>query len=130
MRNVQGLYKVNERLFDPHKLHKICRAKLDISTVKLRFSEEFDKNFWSSYNEEDEQRMNIIGQNGNDGEHYEDEKFNDLDLNKDGIIDENERSIAENKIKELEKKIKPGVSGFRVNKFKEEINKIKKSLEK
>lgn len=42
--NVQGLYKVNERIFDPHKLHKICRAKLDISTVKLRFSEEFDKN--------------------------------------------------------------------------------------
>ena len=100
------------------------------STNTHQIDEEFDKNFWSSYNEEDEQRMNIIGQNGNDGEHYEDEKFNDLDLNKDGIIDENERSIAENKIKELEKKIKPGVSGFRVNKFKEEINKIKKSLEK
>ena len=100
------------------------------STNTHQIDEEFDKNFWSSYNEEDEQRMNIIGQNGNDGEHYEDEKFNDLDLNKDGIIDENERSIAENKIKELEKKIKPGVSGFRVNKFKEEINKIKKFLEK
>ena len=100
------------------------------STNTHQIDEEFDKNFWSSYNEEDEQRMNIIGQNGNDGEHYEDEKFNDLDLNKDGIIDENERSIAENKIKELEKKIKPGVSGFRLNKFKEEINKIKKSLEK
>ena len=100
------------------------------STNTHQIDEEFDKNFWSSYNEEDEQRMNIIGKNGNDGEHYEDEKFNDLDLNKDGIIDENERSIAENKIKELEKKIKPGVSGFRVNKFKEEINKIKKSLEK
>ena len=41
--NVLGLYKVNETLFDPHKLHKICRVKLDKSTVKLRFSEEFDK---------------------------------------------------------------------------------------
>jgi len=99
-------------------------------TSTHQIDKEFDKDFWSSYNEEDEQRMNIIGQNGNDGEHYEDEEFNDLDLNKDGIIDENERSIAENKIKELEKKIKPGISGFRVNKFKEEINKIKKSLEK
>tara|TARA_Y100000385_G_scaffold91138_1_gene94028 strand:+ start:1380 stop:2588 length:1209 start_codon:yes stop_codon:yes gene_type:complete len=99
-------------------------------TSTHQIDKEFDEGFWSSYNEEDEQRMNIIGQNGNDGEHYEDEEFNDLDLNKDGIIDENERSIAENKIKELEKKIKPGVSGFRLNKFKEEINKIKKSLEK
>jgi len=99
-------------------------------TSTHQIDKEFDKDFWSSYNEEDEQRMNIIGQNGNDGEHYEDEEFNDLDLNKDGIIDENERSIAKNKIKELEKKIKPGISGFRVNKFKEEINKIKKSLEK
>ena len=100
------------------------------STNTHQIDEEFNKNFWSSYNEEDEQRMNIIGQNGNNGEHYEDEEFNDLDLNKDGIIDENERSIAENRIKELEKKIKPGISGFRINKFKEEINKIKKSLGK
>ncbi len=99
-------------------------------TSTHQIDKEFDKDFWSSYNEEDEQRMNIIGQNGNDGEHYEDEEFNDLDLNKDGIIDENERSIAENRIKELEKKIKPGTSGFRINKFKEEINKIKKSLGK
>ncbi|MDB4549315.1 hypothetical protein N9Z86_00170 [bacterium] len=99
-------------------------------TSTPQIDKEFDKGFWSSYNEEDEQRMNIIGQNGNDGEHYENEEFNDLDLNKDGIIDENEKSIAENKIKELEKKIKPGISGFRINKFKEEINKIKKSLEK
>jgi len=99
-------------------------------TSTHQIDKEFDKDFWSSYNEEDEQRMNIIGQNGNDGEHYENEEFNDLDLNKDGIIDENERSIAENRIKELEKKIKPGTSGFRINKFKEEINKIKKSLGK
>lgn len=47
--NVQGLYKVNERLFDPHKLHKICRAKLDKSAVNLRFSEEFDKNMIDNF---------------------------------------------------------------------------------
>ena len=34
------------------------------------------------YSEEDEKRMDIIGQNGNDGEHYSDD-----DYNKDGIID-------------------------------------------
>ena len=72
--------------------------------------------------------MNIIGQNGNDGEHYEDKEFNDLDLNKDGIIDENEKLIAKDKIKELESKIKSGMSGFRINKIREEINKIKKYI--
>jgi len=93
--------------------------------------------------EDAEKRMNIVGQNGNTGEHYleEDEilindlvskisqKIDDnLDLNQDGVIDEDERKIAESRIKELEKKIKPGVSGFRINKFKEEIKKIKDSL--
>ena len=93
----------------------------------------------------DERRMDIIGQNGNDGEHYDDinignttqideifdqKKYDELDLNQDGIIDENEIKIAEDRIKQLERNIKPGVSGFRINKFKEEIDKIKKSLGK
>ena len=42
--------------------------------------------FPEDYNEEDEKRMNIIGQNGNDGEHYDDLDKNDI--NKDGIVDE------------------------------------------
>ena len=78
-----------------------------------------------------ERRMDIIGQNGNEGEHYnlaDDQEFDKLDLNEDGVIDQNEREIAESRIKELESKIKPGISGFRINKFKEEILKIKKSL--
>ena len=97
-------------------------------TSTHQIDKEFDNGFWSSYNEEDEQRMNIIGQNGNDGEHYEDKEFNGLDLNKDGIIDENEKLIAKDKIKELESKIKSGMSGFRINKIREEINKIKKYI--
>ena len=39
--------------------------------------------------DEDEKRINIIGQNGNDGLHYD-----KLDLNKDGIIDKNEYEAA------------------------------------
>ena len=35
---------------------------------------------------EDEERMNIIGQNGNTGEHYNDE-LEKYDLNKDGKLD-------------------------------------------
>ena len=42
--------------------------------------------FPEDYSEEDEKRMNIIGQNGNDGEHYDD--LNENDINKDGVVDE------------------------------------------
>ena len=38
------------------------------------------------YTEEDEKRMDIIGQNGNEGIHYDKE----LDFNKDGVIDESD----------------------------------------
>ena len=41
--------------------------------------------------------MDIIGQNGNDGEHY------DLDVNNDGLIDKNEIKIAQNRSQEIEK---------------------------
>ena len=52
---------------------------------------------WGDYSEEDEKRMDIIGQNGNDGEHY------DLDVNNDGLIDKNEIKIAQNRSQEIEK---------------------------
>ena len=42
-----------------------------------------------------EKRMEIIGQNGNDGEHY-----SELDLNKDGIIDNEETKLAIKQIKD------------------------------
>ena len=44
---------------------------------------------------DDEKRMDIIGQNGNDGLHYD-----ELDLNKDGVIDKNERELAINSLKD------------------------------
>ena len=42
--------------------------------------------FPEDYNEEDEKRMDIIGQNGNDGEHYDNLDKNDV--NKDGVVNE------------------------------------------
>jgi hypothetical protein len=44
-----------------------------------------------------ERRMEIIGQNGNDGEHY-----SGLDLNNDGVINEKDIEIAKNRIKEID----------------------------
>jgi len=46
--------------------------------------------------EEAERRMEIIGQNGNDGEHY-----SELDLNKDGKIDQKEIEFALKRIKQI-----------------------------
>ena len=96
-----------------------------------------DVGIWpSDYNEEDEKRMDIIGQNGNDGEHYSnlvntfevDKKFNELDLDKDGKVSEEEIQKAKLEIESLEKQIKPGLSGFRVNKIRDRINVIKSLL--
>jgi hypothetical protein len=59
------------------------------------------------YTEEDEKRMDIIGQNGNDGEHYDNLEN---DLNKDGIIDINDVNVAKNRIEELKKFLVPKYS--------------------
>ena len=63
--------------------------------------------------------MDIIGQNGNDGEHY-----SILDLNQDGIISEDEIKIIKGKIKKIHNKV-----GGNLLSHPEELKRIKK-LEK
>tara|TARA_R100000742_G_C4277280_1_gene99027 strand:+ start:1473 stop:2681 length:1209 start_codon:yes stop_codon:yes gene_type:complete len=77
--------------------------------------------------EENEERMNIIGQNGNEGLHYEGE--NVVDTNKDGIITKDEVQNAVNRIKELKRSIE-GVtkSSNRVDKALKEIKKLEGDL--
>ena len=77
--------------------------------------------------EENEERMNIIGQNGNEGLHYEGE--NVVDTNKDGIITKDEVQNAVNRIKKLKKSIE-GVtkSSNRVDKALKEIKKLEGDL--
>jgi len=48
-----------------------------------------------------EKRMEIIGQNGNDGEHY-----SELDLNNDGVVNEKDLEFAKNRIKEIDRLLK------------------------
>tara|TARA_R110001606_G_scaffold108296_1_gene233385 strand:+ start:27 stop:554 length:528 start_codon:yes stop_codon:yes gene_type:complete len=71
--------------------------------------------------EEAEKRMEIIGQNGNDGGHY-----SELDLNKDGKIDQSELKVAKDRLNFLQKSI-AGVtkSSNRVDKALKEIKKLK-----
>ena len=77
--------------------------------------------------EENEERMNIIGQNGNEGLHYEGE--NVVETNKDGIITKDEVQNAVNRIKKLKKSIE-GVtkSSNRVDKALKEIKKLEGDL--
>ena len=74
--------------------------------------------------EEAERRMEIIGQNGNDGEHY-----SELDLNKDGKIDQSELKIAKDKLQSLKNILKGEVNNsYKTNKILKEIKKLKKLI--
>ena len=70
-----------------------------------------------------ERRMEIIGQNGNDGNHY-----SELDLNQDGIVDETEIKKAKNTIKELEKHLQTNISSWRRKKIRDKIELLKNKL--
>ena len=75
---------------------------------EIKTQEEFMKNldnlekqkgmFPKDYDEENERRMNIIGQNGNDGEHYD-----KLDINKDGTVDKVDQEIVKRRLNEISK---------------------------
>ena len=71
--------------------------------------------------------MNIIGQNRNEGIHYEGENI--VDTNKDGIITQDEISSALDRIKHLESSIAGiTISSNRVDKALKEIKKLKSGL--
>jgi hypothetical protein len=54
---------------------KIYRKNLYEEKIEVKN----EPNVFDEYSEEDEKRMDIIGQNGNDGEHYEEEKEIEVD---------------------------------------------------
>ncbi len=56
------------------------------------------------------------------------EEFNILDLNKDGIVDENEIDIAKNKIQKLKNQLKQSLSGWRIKKIQNELKQLKGKL--
>jgi hypothetical protein len=58
----------------------------------------------------------------------EEQQYDPLDLNRDGIVDENERAIAKQKIEELETRLQTPVSGWRQRKIQSEINFLKSKI--
>ena len=70
---------------------------------EIKTQDEFMKNLniLKKLKIENEKRMNIIGQNGNDGEHY-----SELYLNQDGKVDIEDRLLIISKLKTLQKEFK------------------------
>ena len=99
---------------------------------ELLVNESSDNKPW--YDEEAEHRMDIIGQNGNEGEHYENElasqqEFDILDLNKDGVVDDEERAIAQNRIANIENDLQNlSLSGWRANKMRQEAEELRQKI--
>ena len=60
----------------------------------------------------------------------EEQQYDPLDLNRDGIVDENEIAIAKQQIEELETRLQNPVSGWRQRKIQSEINSLKSKIEK
>ena len=99
-------------VFDPLAISLVIAANFafDKAYPKKKYKENLyeekveikdNSSIWpEDYTEEDEKRMDVIGQNGNDGEHY-----SELDLNKDGIIDNEETKLAKKQIKSIKDKI-------------------------
>ena len=111
--DVEGMRKVVEK-FDTFN-----EAIEDFDITLQDGLEDMDNEEWEAA----EKRMEIIGQNGNDGKHY-----SELDLNEDGIIDETEIKKAKDTIKELEKHLQTNISSWRRKKIRDKIKLLKNKL--
>ena len=92
--------KYKENLYGERVEDIIVKDSEEIKTNK-EFMDNLDKIEKIKDWEEAEKRMNIIGQNGNDGEHY-----SEWDLNGDGKVDIKDRLLMISKLKSLQKEFK------------------------
>ncbi len=99
-------------------------------TTQEEFMENLDKLEKIKDWEAAEKRMEIIGQNGNNGEHYEDipKELSWLDLDGDGFISEVELKDAYKNISKLEKILNSNISKDKQKYILNLINEIKKRI--
>ena len=76
----QDYFKERNKLVDEYTIKNKEKSKEKDLILKNEPPQWF--NLEKEYTDEDEKRMDIIGQNGNDGDHYD-----EFDLNKDGKVD-------------------------------------------
>ena len=113
-------------VFDPLAVSLVVAANFAYNQAypKIRYKKNLyqekveDKpNIFDSYSKIDEDRMDIIGQNGNDGEHYDSD-----DLNKDGKVDESDLEVYNN----MKSKYPKGTDEW--NRVNQEIDRLKKRI--
>jgi hypothetical protein len=100
-----------------------------LEDIEVKDAEEITstKEFLDTLDQIEKQRGEIIDDEPNDEE--EDEEWDELDLNKDGVIDEEEINIAKKRIEELKNILQTkSMSGWRRNKIATEIDRIKNLL--
>jgi len=107
--------KYKENLYGERVEDIIVKDAEEIKTNK-EFMDNLDKIEKIKDWEEAEQRMNIIGQNGNDGEHY-----SEWDLNGDGKVDIKDRLLMISKLKSLQKEFKGSIKN-KLLKLEKEIH--------
>ena len=101
-----------------------------VSEIEVKDAEEITstEEFLDTLDEIEKQREEIV----NEEEWVikeEDDEWDDLDLNQDGVIDEEEINIAISRIKELQNSLKTkSLSGWRRNKIVNEIDRLKSLL--
>ena len=99
------------------KIH--CHNQFQINLYQEEVEEQEEPHVFDEYTEEQEKRMDIIGQNGNDGEHYDSD-----DLNKDGVVDKNDLEA----LNEIRNKYPTGTDEW--NRMSQEIDRLKKRINK
>mgnify|MGYP006142988801 FL=1 len=125
-RDISTIVKESKNSSPPNEVLKKAAMEFEVKDAEeIVTQDEFMKNLdriekikdWEAA----EKRMEIIGQNGNNGEHYA-----EFDLNKDGKINQSELKIAKDRLNFLQRSI-AGVtkSSNKVDKALKEIKKLK-----
>jgi hypothetical protein len=111
-------------VFDPLAISLVVAANFAFD--KAYPKKKYRENLYGEKVEDND--ISIWDETINDGLENEPNDFNILDLNQDGVVDENEIKAAKSKLEILQNSLKKSLSSFRRRRNKEEIEKIKKAL--
>jgi len=134
-RDISKIVKENENSSPPNEDLTKAAMEFEVKDAEeMQTQEEFLENLNKLEKIKDweaaERRMEIIGQNGNNGEHYEDipKELSWLDLDGDGFISQVELKDAYKNISKLEKILKSDISKDKQKYILNLINEIKKRI--
>ena len=134
-RDISKIVKENENSSPPNEDLTKATMEFEVKDAEeMQTQEEFLENLNKLEKIKDweaaERRMEIIGQNGNNGEHYEDipKELSWLDLDGDGFISQVELKDAYKNISKLEKILKSDISKDKQKYILNLINEIKKRI--